>query len=73
MAQSNEAVSRRLRGGRVESPGDFPEASYEHMTPAERMAAVIHLSRRLYAMKVLSTDGERRHPGLPHRLVGGRR
>ena len=73
MAFSHDAASRRLRGGRVESPGDFPEDSYEHMTPAERMAAVIRLSRRLFATKRLSNDGEQRHPGLPDRLVGGRR
>ena len=73
MPISADAAARRLRGGRVDDPGDFPEDAYEHMSPAERMAAVIRLSRRLFATKLFSNDGERRHPGLPDRLVGGRR
>lgn len=74
MAIGSDATSRRLRGGRADSPGDFPEDDYAHMTPAQRMAAVIRLSRRLFATKLSScTDAERRPPGLPNRLVGGRR
>lgn len=73
MDVSAHARARRLQGGRVEEPGGFPEDAYEGMSPAERIDALIRLSRRLFAIKLSPDDGDRGHPGLPDRLVGGRR
>lgn len=71
----SERLARRRRGGRVDAPGDFPDedAAYRDMTPTERISALRRLSRRAYATKLLTNDGERGHSGLPDRLVGGRR
>jgi hypothetical protein len=37
------------------------------------MAALRRLSRRVFAIKIEHQVGERGHPGLPDRRVGGRR
>lgn len=68
-----DALARRLRGGRVDEPSAFPEDDYEDMTPSERIAALVRLSRRSFAIKLAVEGGERGHSGLPDRLVGGRR
>ena len=74
MPLDEETRRRRQRGGRVDSPGDFPEAGtdYKHMTPGERVAALIHLSRLAYSF-IPADDDRRRLQGLPNRLIGGRR
>jgi len=58
------ATTRRRRGGRAETPEEFPsdDAAYRTMSPAERMAALQRLSRRLFAIKIAGDLGERRHP-----------
>lgn len=72
---SDETLARRRIGGRVDHTKGVPDegGSYRDLSPAERMAAMRRLSRRVFATKLASEDGERGHSGLPDRLVGGRR
>lgn len=67
--------SPRLHGGRIADSASFPDEqqAYRDLTPAERIAALRALSRRLYMITGQHDDGRRGHPGLPDRLVGGRR
>ena len=57
-------------------PADFPEdgTDYEHMTPGERIEALIRISRLAYAIdytKLAHDDPRRQLSLLPNRLIGG--
>jgi hypothetical protein len=74
MSVADETRARRLQVGCAPSPEAFPEdeVGYQQMSPAERIAALRRLSRRVFEIKLVHESGERGHSGLPDRLVGGR-
>lgn len=72
---TREIPASRLRGGRVADSGSFPDTheAYRDMTPSERIEAMRRLSARLYAIARQGADVPERRPGVPDRLIGGRR
>jgi hypothetical protein len=65
------ADAPRLRGGRVDGPGGFPDVvdAYAAYTPGERWALQRALSLRLYA---LAAERGERPSELMNRRIGGR-
>ncbi|MDC0666593.1 hypothetical protein [Nannocystis radixulma] len=68
---TREVPASRLRGGKVEDAGSFPDTheAYRDTTPSQRVVAMRRLSARLHAIaRSVREDSS----GLPDRLIGGR-
>lgn len=75
LVSTREIPASRLRGGKVADSGSFPDTheAYRDMTPSQRVEAMRELSLRLYAIAQQGADVQQRRPGVPNRLIGGRR